>query len=76
MPALVVRSVTSTGGNTCGGDLSASPSVTLELRAVSDGVVRADRTVTIDVMQVDTVNGQTNETVLDKFEVSCFMNSC
>jgi len=66
-----VRSLTSTGGNTCGGDLSASPSVTLELRAVSDSVVRDDRTVNIDIMQVDTVSGQiNNETVLDKFDVT------
>ncbi|XP_035829885.1 uncharacterized protein LOC106014199 isoform X2 [Aplysia californica] len=71
VPALVVKSI-ATSDATCGGNVGASSSqVTLEMRAVSDGIVRSDRDVTIDIFQVDTV-ATTTETgiLLKKFNVT------
>jgi hypothetical protein len=69
VPALVVKS-SNTGKDTCGGDLGAANSqMTLRIKAVSDGVVRPDRGVTIDVIQLDTAGANQTSSLLKKFNV-------
>ena len=73
VPALVVKSLSSSS-STCGGDLGSGDSqLSLQMKAVSDGIVRANRNVTIDIIQVDTVAGVTQPDQLrDKFDVCHF----
>lgn len=73
--ALVVKSVSPTGSEVCGTQLSASSTSMQELllRAVVNNIVRSQVKVEVEVSQVDIVNGQrTYTSILNKFDVSDF----
>ncbi|XP_025096161.1 uncharacterized protein LOC112565098 isoform X2 [Pomacea canaliculata] len=71
--ALVVKSVSPTGSEVCGTQLSASSTSMQELllRAVVNNIVRSQVKVEVEVSQVDIVNGQrTYTSILNKFDVN------